>query len=366
MTKGRIVVGLSGGVDSSVAALLLQRDGWDVTGLFMKNWEDDDDTEYCAASADLEDAQSVADKLGIELRTVNFASEYWDRVFTHFLDEYRAGRTPNPDVLCNREIKFRAFLDHALTLGAARIATGHYATIGGTATEPLTLQRAADEVKDQTYFLYMLDQRALQHSVFPLARLDKTSVRNLAAEAGLSTAKKKDSTGICFIGERRFRDFLARYLPSQPGEIVDLAGRPIGRHHGLMYHTLGQRHGLGIGGQADAADAPWFVVEKDLTNNRLVVAQGHDHPRLYCDRLRATQLHWVSGEAPLNTSRCMARCRHRQPLQGCEITIVDNRLEVMFDTPQRALTPGQSIVLYDDRVCLGGGIIEGASRTVEQ
>jgi tRNA-specific 2-thiouridylase len=363
MSHGRIIVGMSGGVDSSVAAYQLKRAGWDVSGLFMKNWEEDDDADYCAASADLADAQAVADLLDIELNTVNFATEYWDRVFAHFLDEYRAGRTPNPDVLCNREIKFRAFLDHALGLGAEHIATGHYAAIGEGPLGRCTLERASDVAKDQTYFLYMLDQRALSHSVFPLAQLDKSQVRTLAADAGLPTADKKDSTGICFIGERRFADFLARYLPSQPGEIHDIEGNVIGTHQGLMFYTLGQRHGLGIGGKPGAIEAPWFVVDKDLDKNRLLVAQGHDHPRLYCDRLLAGQLHWVAGEAPQSGERYQARCRHRQALQDCIAIIEAHRMTLVFDTPQRALTPGQSVVLYHDRVCLGGGIIEQTSRT---
>ena len=363
MNGDRIIVGLSGGVDSSVAALRLKQAGWDVTGLFMKNWEEDDDAEYCAASADLADAQAVADRIGIELHTVNFATEYWARVFAHFLAEYRAGRTPNPDVLCNREIKFRAFLDHALGMGAQHIATGHYAAVGTAANGLRTLKRARDEAKDQTYFLYMLDQRALRHSLFPLADLDKAAVRALAADADLPTAGKKDSTGICFIGERRFSDFLARYLPAQPGDILDPHGARIGTHRGLMFYTLGQRHGLGIGGQAGAAEAPWFVIEKDLTNNRLIVAQGHDHPRLYAGSLRASQLHWIAGHAPVGGERYQARCRHRQALQGCTAVIHDDRMDVMFDRPQRALTPGQSVVLYRDQVCLGGGIIEAAMPT---
>jgi tRNA-specific 2-thiouridylase len=356
MARGHVVVGLSGGVDSSVAALRLLEEDWQVTGLFMKNWEEDDDEAYCAAREDLADAQAVADSLGIELRTVNFATEYWDRVFRLFLDEYRAGRTPNPDVLCNREIKFRAFLDHALTLGADRIATGHYAAIGEHAGLP-TLERAADPGKDQTYFLYMLDQRALRHSLFPLAALHKDEVRRIAAGAGFPTATKRDSTGICFIGERRFRDFLQRYLPARPGPIVDTEDRILGEHIGLMFYTLGQRQGLGIGGQPGADDAPWFVVDKDLAANRLVVAQGHDHPRLLSDYLDASQLHWVAGRTPRSDARYLARCRHRQPLQPCRVMIDDDRMHVVFEAPQRAITPGQSVVLYEDNRCLGGGII---------
>jgi tRNA-specific 2-thiouridylase len=357
MARGRVIVGLSGGVDSSVAALKLQQAGWDVAGLFMKNWEEDDDDTYCAAKQDLADAQAVADTLGIALHSVNFATEYWDRVFAHFLDEYRAGRTPNPDVLCNREIKFRAFLDHALGLGADHIATGHYAAIGrrdGLAT----LRRAHDDGKDQTYFLYMLGQHALTHSQFPLAGLSKKEVRKIAADAGFSNHKKKDSTGICFIGERRFRDFLSRYLPSQPGEIHDVDGRTVGQHQGLMYYTLGQRQGLGIGGMAGSSDEPWFVVGKDLQRNVLRVAQGHDHALLYRSRLTAHGLHWVSGHPPPSGACYQARCRHRQALQGCTAVVEDDRMTVKFDQPQRALTPGQSVVLYDGDLCLGGGTID--------
>lgn len=356
MSKGKVIVGLSGGVDSAVAALRLKEAGWQVEGLFMKNWEEDDEEGYCAAAEDLADAQQVADTLGIPLHRVNFAGEYWDRVFEHFLAEYRAGRTPNPDVLCNREIKFRAFLDHALGLGADCIATGHYARLseGG----PRRLLQAADANKDQTYFLYMVPQRALRHTLFPLGDLTKPEVRQMAEAAGFANWRKKDSTGICFIGERRFRDFLARYLPAQPGEMVTPEGEVIGTHQGLMYYTLGQRQGLGIGGVAGHPEAPWFVVAKDLENNRLVVAQGHDHPLLYRDTLEATQLHWPTGAPPATRFRCQARCRHRQPLQWCEVEIQDNTLAVRFDQPQRAITPGQSVVLYDAGECLGGGIIQ--------
>ena len=357
MTMGRVIVGLSGGVDSSVAALRLLEQGWQVEGLFMKNWEEEDDAGYCHAAEDLADAQAVADRLDIRLHTINFATEYWDRVFTYFLDEYRAGRTPNPDVLCNREIKFKAFLDHALDLGADKIATGHYAgvrSIGGS----WQLLRAEDEAKDQTYFLYLLSQRALSHTLFPLYDIDKGEVRRIAEQAGFPNHKKKDSTGICFIGERRFRDFLARYLPANPGSIETVDGEPVGDHQGLMYYTLGQRQGLGIGGIAKASEQPWFVVAKDLDRNVLVVAQGHDHPLLLRNRLTANQAHWVAGHTPGPRLECMARCRHRQALQACEVEIHNDKLTVVFNEPQRALTPGQSIVLYDDDVCLGGGVID--------
>ena len=357
MSRGKVIVGLSGGVDSSVAALRLQEQGWDVEGLFMKNWEEDDDEAYCSAAEDLADARAVAEMLGIRLRTVNFASEYWDRVFAHFLDEYRAGRTPNPDVLCNREIKFRAFLEHALDLGADKIATGHYAGVHCSA-DGCRLLRAHDDDKDQTYFLYMLGQDALRHSLFPLSDIDKSSVRRLAKTAGFPNHKKKDSTGICFIGERRFRDFLSRYLPASAGEIRTTEGLLIGRHQGLMFYTIGQRHGLGIGGVADAPDEPWYVVAKDLAGNVLTVAQGHDNPLLFRDRLTARQLHWISGRPPSQPFRCEARCRHRQPLQPCIATPEGDHLLVQFDQPQRALTPGQSVVLYDAAECLGGGIID--------
>jgi tRNA-specific 2-thiouridylase len=355
------MVGLSGGVDSAVAAMLLRNQGYAVRGLFMKNWEEDDRTDYCAAAADLADARAVAERLGIELLSVNFAAEYWDRVFQYFLEEYRAGRTPNPDVLCNREIKFKAFLDYAMEQGAELIATGHYARITH-APDGLHLRCAADRDKDQTYFLYTLGQRQLARSLFPLEGLTKAEVRRLAREAGLANHAKKDSTGICFIGERRFRDFLQRYLPARPGEIQTPEGAPIGQHQGLMYYTSGQRKGLGIGGRREAAEAPWFVAAKDLERNVLVVAQGHDHPLLYHPGLEATQLHWVAGRAPGEPPLdCRARIRHRQPPQGCRILdLSGDRCRVNFAEPQRAIAPGQSIVFYRGDDCLGGGVIERA------
>jgi tRNA-specific 2-thiouridylase len=349
---------MSGGVDSSVAALLLLEAGWDVEGLFMKNWEEDDEPAYCPAAKDLADAQAVADRLGIRLRSVNFATEYWDRVFAYFLEEYRAGRTPNPDVLCNREIKFGAFLNFALDLGADFIATGHYARIQH-APEASHLLLAADRDKDQTYFLFMLGQRALQRSLFPLGGLTKQAVRRLAAAAGFPNHEKKDSTGICFIGERRFREFLAKFLPVNPGAIETPEGMVIGRHQGLMYYTLGQRHGLGVGGIAEADEAPWFVASKDPARNVLIVVQGHDHAALLSDRLQATQLHWTAGRAPATRFVCMARCRHRQPPQACHVTLLGkDHLAVAFDRPQRAISPGQAVVFYRDDACLGGGVIE--------
>lgn len=357
----RVIVGLSGGVDSAVAALRLVQAGWQVEGLFMKNWEEDDTHTYCAAATDLSDAQGVADRLGIRLHTVNFATEYWDQVFEHFLAEYRAGRTPNPDILCNREIKFKAFLDYALMLGADYIATGHYAGLNPISADQSELCCALDQNKDQTYFLHLLNQHALHHTQFPLQSVTKPQVRALAAKAGLANARKKDSTGICFIGECRFRDFLAGYLPTQPGEIVTTSGEVLGTHQGALYYTLGQREGLGIGGQAQYGTAPWFVAAKDMAQNRLVVVQGHDHPHLFRQSLVARPAHWIAGSAPANTFRCLARCRHRQPLQACHVTVDRNQanaVQVLFDQPQRAITPGQAVVFYADQVCLGGGTIQ--------
>lgn len=355
MKPRKIMIGLSGGVDSAVAAMLLKAQGFEVSGLFMKNWEEDDEPGYCAAAEDLAMAQAVADHLGIELHTANFASEYWDRVFEHFLAEYRAGRTPNPDILCNSEIKFRAFLDHALGLGADAIATGHYARLGQDETGHLLLE-AKDKNKCQTYFLHLLNQQQLGHSLFPLGEVTKPEVRELAGKAGLPNHERKDSTGICFIGERRFRDFLAQYLPAQPGEMIDIKGRVVGQHQGLMYYTLGQRKGLGLGGTADGEEAPWYVLDKDLEQNRLLVAQG-EHPLLYASGLEAGPLHWIAGQAPTSI-KCQARCRHRQPLQDCEFVRQGDNVEVSFNKPQRALTPGQSIVFYQDGRCLGGAVIQ--------
>jgi tRNA-specific 2-thiouridylase len=355
---GKVIIGMSGGVDSSVAALLLQQQGWDVEGLFMKNWEEDDTAGYCSAAEDLRDAEAVASRLGIPLHSVNFSAEYWDRVFEHFLSEYRAGRTPNPDVLCNREIKFRAFLDHALELGASRIATGHYARIGKEKVDTRLLL-AADGDKDQTYFLYLLDQQQLTHALFPLGDLTKDEVRRLAREAGFPNHEKKDSTGICFIGERKFRDFLNRYLPANPGPIETPEGERLGEHQGLMYYTIGQRKGLGIGGVAGVDEIPWFVVAKELERNTLIVAQGHDHPMLLMEGLEGSQAHWICGRPPSSPLHCAARIRHRQPLQECTLELLEqDRCRVNFEQPQRAVTPGQSIVFYLDDECLGGAIIE--------
>ncbi len=351
----KIVVGISGGVDSAVAALLLKRAGHEVTGLFMKNWEEDDAAGRCGAEEDLKMARAVCDRIGIPLRTVNFSSEYWERVFSYFLSEYQAGRTPNPDVLCNKEIKFKAFLDHAMTLGADRIATGHYARTDERDGRHRLL-KARDANKDQSYFLYLLGQEALAHALFPVGDLTKTEVRLLAREAGLPNHDRHDSTGICFIGERDFKSFLARYIPARPGEMRTLAGEAKGRHDGTMYYTIGQRHGLGIGGEGEA----WYVVGKDVADNILYVAQGEHHPALYSEALIAGQWHGI-GVEPAAWPRAMhAKIRYRQPDQRCTLAWHDNGLRVVFDTPQRAATPGQSVVFYDGDECLGGGVIEQA------
>ena len=356
--SGRVFVGLSGGVDSSVAALLLKEAGYAVEAVFMKNWEEDDDAEYCAAAEDLADARQVAEALGIPLHAVNFAAEYWDRVFEHFLAEYGAGRTPNPDILCNREIKFRAFLDYALERGAEAIATGHYARIGRD-HGPCRLLKGCDPGKDQSYFLYALGQPQLARSLFPLGDLTKDEVRRLAADRGLVTHDKKDSTGICFIGERRFKDFLQQYLPARPGEIRDPEGHVLGRHEGLMYYTLGQRQGLGIGGDAERGSGPWYVAGKDLTNNVLIAVQGHDHPLLFSEGLEAGELNWVRGTPPEDALACSAKVRYRQADQACTLFHLDDgRVRVQFDEAQRAVTPGQSVVFYQGEECLGGGVIE--------
>ena len=353
----KVIVGMSGGVDSSVSALLLQQQGYDVEGLFMKNWEEDDGTEYCTAKEDFADARQVADKLGIVLHGANFAAEYWDNVFEHFLEEYRAGRTPNPDILCNREIKFKAFLDYALVLGADYIATGHYSR-RGEQDNKATLLKGSDHNKDQSYFLHAVGHEELEKTLFPIGDIEKPKVRALAEQHGLATAKKKDSTGICFIGERRFKDFLQQYLPAQPGDILSLQGEPLGRHQGLMYHTIGQRQGLGIGGRADHSEAPWYVVGKDLANNVLLVAQGNDHPALFADSLLAGEIYWVAGAPPALPLRCRAKIRYRQADQDCTLETAGAQYRVVFDKPQRAVTPGQSVVFYKDELCLGGGVIE--------
>ncbi len=351
----KVVIGLSGGVDSAVAALLLLEQGFDVTGVFMKNWEDDDDAEYCAAARDLEDAQAVCDVLGISLRTVNFSADYWNRVFKYFLAEYESGRTPNPDVLCNTEIKFKSFLSLALDLGAEYIATGHYARVACN-EQRCRLLTGMDEDKDQTYFLHGLAQDALRRTLFPLGELTKPDVRQRAQQAGLPVFGKKDSTGICFIGERKFNDFLGRYLQGQAGDIISADGSHVGTHQGLMFYTIGQRHGLGIGGPGE----PWYVVDKDVSANILVVAQGAQHPRLYHRALAANDMHWISGIPAPTAENYMAKIRYRQPAQHCRLDYTaDGRVHVAFTEPQRAITPGQSVVLYRDDECLGGGIIQG-------
>jgi tRNA-specific 2-thiouridylase len=362
MAGKRVIVGMSGGVDSSVAALLLKRQGFRVSGLFMKNWEDDDTDEYCSSREDLVDAVAVAERLGIEIDVVNFSARYKKRVFEDFLREYRAGRTPNPDVLCNAEIKFRAFLDHALDLGADYIATGHYAQIRSS-EGIFQLLKAEDGTKDQSYFLYRLTQEQLARTLFPLGALHKRDVRELARAEGLPVHDKKDSTGICFIGERPFREFLGRYLPPQPGEIRTLEGRVVGRHEGLMYYTIGQRQGLGIGGSRDGDGEPWYVAAKDLERNRLIVVQGREHPALYHSRLRAADLTWVSGTAPHCHWVYSAKTRYRQKDAPCSIdSVTAEQCTIDFAEPQWAITPGQSVVVYESQVCLGGGIIEAAER----
>lgn len=355
--NGKIIVALSGGVDSAVSALLLQQQGRNVEAMFMKNWEEDDRFGECAAAEDKADAAAIASSLGIELHGRNFAAEYWDNVFTEFLDEYRAGRTPNPDILCNREIKFKTFIEHAESLGAEMIATGHYVR-SDRRDGKSRLLRGLDRNKDQSYFLYAVGYEQLARTLFPIGEMEKPAVRRLARQAGFRVHDKKDSTGICFIGERNFKRFLADYLPSERGEIRTPEGQRIGEHDGLMFHTLGQRQGLGIGGLNGYADAPWYVLHKDLDNNILYVGQGHEHPWLMSTWLEAGQLAWVSGEAPGVGARLSAKTRYRQPDQPVLIEDVGAAsLELRFESPQRAVTPGQSVVLYDGDVCLGGGII---------
>ncbi|MFT5164119.1 MAG: tRNA-specific 2-thiouridylase [Alteromonadaceae bacterium] len=354
----KVIVGMSGGVDSSVSAYLLQQQGYQVEGLFMKNWEEDDNDEYCAASEDLKDAQQVCDKLGIELHTVNFAAEYWDNVFEYFLEEYRAGRTPNPDIICNKEIKFKAFLEFAAeVLDADYIATGHYvrrADLG----EHWAMQRGLDNNKDQSYFLYTLAEKHLAQTLFPVGELEKPLVRKIAEEQGLITHNKKDSTGICFIGERKFKDFLQKYIPAQPGIIETPEGEAIGKHDGLMYHTLGQRKGLLIGGMKNASEEPWYVVAKDLKRNVLIAGQGANHPLLFSDGLIANQLHWVDRKGPQQKVQLTVKTRYRQQDVPCTVEPLDNgEVKVIFEHPEKAVTPGQSAVFYDGEICLGGGII---------
>ncbi|GGI90834.1 tRNA-specific 2-thiouridylase MnmA [Shewanella hanedai] len=359
----KVIVGMSGGVDSSVSAYLLLKQGYQVEGLFMKNWEEDDTDEYCAAADDLKDAQAVCDKLGIKLHTVNFASEYWDNVFEYFLAEYKAGRTPNPDIICNKEIKFKAFLEFAdEILDADYIAMGHYVRRSDESGQSQML-RGVDGNKDQSYFLYTLSHEQMSRSLFPVGELDKSEVREIAKEMGLITHDKKDSTGICFIGERKFTDFLSTFLPAQPGNIETSEGEVIGTHQGLMYHTLGQRKGLGIGGMKNSNDDPWYVVDKEMDRNVLVVGQGGTHPRLMSVGFYADQLHWVDRKGPSDGAQITVKTRYRQRDVACTLHYEgEDRIKVLFDEPVAAVTPGQSAVFYDAEICLGGAIIDSLIR----
>lgn len=365
----KVIVGMSGGVDSSVAALLLLEQGYQVEGLFMKNWEEDDGTEYCTAKTDLADAAAVCKTLAIPLHTANFAAEYWDNVFEHFIAEYKAGRTPNPDILCNREIKFKAFLDYATALGADFIATGHYVR-KALENGHTYLLKGLDANKDQSYFLSAVNEECLARSLFPVGELEKSRVRELASAHHLATHDKKDSTGICFIGERKFKDFLQRYLPAQPGRIETEDGEAIGTHSGLMYHTLGQRQGLGIGGSSKHGEAPWYVVSKDIQRNVLIVAQGNDNPALFSRTLVAGQLSWINMPPPSLPLHCHAKIRYRQQDQACVVepltdstpVVPATQLRVHFEQPQRAVTPGQTVAFYDQDRCLGGAVIECSIR----
>jgi tRNA-uridine 2-sulfurtransferase len=358
MIQDSIMVGVSGGVDSSVAAWLLAQREQPVAGMFMKNWEEDDPEGFCPAERDAQDAEAVCARIGIPFHARNFAAEYWDGVFQHFIDEYQAGRTPNPDILCNREIKFKTFIEHAEDLGATKIATGHYARVDQLDGR-YRLLRGRDGNKDQSYFLHAIGQQALSRTLFPVGELPKPEVRRIAAEVGFATADKKDSTGICFIGERRFREFLSRFVVAQTGDIETPEGVRIGTHGGVCFYTIGQRDGLGIGGRRDAGPKPWYVVGKEVQRNVLIAAQGTDHPLLFSNQLQAHSATWVSGIAPTGSWRCTAKTRYRQQDQACEVEMIaDARLRVRFDNAQRAVTPGQSVVFYRDEECLGGAVIE--------
>ena len=362
----RVVVGMSGGVDSSVTALLLKEQGYDVVGIFMKNWDDTDENGVCTATEDYKDVAKVAAQIGIPYYSVNFEKEYWDRVFEHFLAEYRAGRTPNPDVMCNKEIKFKAFLDYAMDLGADYVATGHYAQVTVDENGVTHMLRGVDNNKDQTYFLSQLSQEQLSKTMFPLGGMEKSEVRAIAERAGLATAKKKDSTGVCFIGEKNFKQFLSNYLPAKKGNMVTLDGEVKGQHDGLMYYTIGQRQGLGIGG-GGATQEPWFVVGKDLATNTLYVGQGFHHPALYADRLEASQIHFTTDQDRGTEFSCTAKFRYRQQDVPVTVRLLDgDRAEVIFDEPVRAITPGQAVVFYDGMECLGGGLIDAAYKEAKE
>lgn len=365
-SKIRVVVGMSGGVDSSVTALLLKEQGYDVIGIFMKNWDDTDENGVCTATEDYKDVAAVASQIGIPYYSVNFEKEYWDRVFEYFLAEYRAGRTPNPDVMCNKEIKFKAFLDYAMQLGADFVATGHYAQVKRDENGVVHMLRGNDNNKDQTYFLSQLSQEQLSKTMFPLGHLEKKEVRAIAEKAGLATAKKKDSTGVCFIGEKNFKQFLSQYLPAQPGKMMTPDGIEKGTHDGLMYYTIGQRQGLGIGGGGKTQE-PWFVVGKDLATNTLIVDQGFHHPLLYANRLTAGQIHFTTNEEKPQEFRCTAKFRYRQQDVPVTVRLLDgDRAEVLFDEKARAITPGQAVVFYDGEECLGGGLIDQAYQDQKQ
>lgn len=357
MLKQKIIVGMSGGVDSSVTSLLLKQQGFNVTGVFMKNWEEDDNENFCLAEEDIKDAENICQTIGIEFKKINLSAEYWDYVFTNFLEEYKAGRTPNPDILCNKEIKFNAFLHYAKHLQGDKIATGHYVRKRTLANGEHQLLKGVDPNKDQSYFLYTLQQKQLEYTIFPIGELNKEKVRSIAKQHNFITHNKKDSTGICFIGKRKFRTFLNQYITSSPGNIHDEYGTVIGRHNGAIYYTLGQRQGLGIGGLKKHPQIPWFIAKKDLKNNVITAVQGHNHPFLLSKELTAIKLHWIQGSPPEKKFTCTAKIRHRQIDQICCVTLKNNKAHVIFKEPQRAITAGQSVVFYNEEICLGGGII---------